>query len=221
VSNNDTTWDGGGIDNNDTVYAKNTIIANNTVEKGTGPDFRGVISSYGYNLIGDTTDCTINESANPSTNITGVNPMLGPLQNNGGSTETHALLSGSPAIDAGDCTDKDSNPVLTDQRGVSRPQGSRCDIGAYEYPQMAINPILVFLPVKNYHLRQVNAYLECITENLPEDVPGDVQTLLDEMQEHIDNANTTGNSIYANNELLKALKCAEDIQEILGITCPL
>jgi len=84
-----------------------------------------------------------------------------------------------------------------------------------------VNPIAAFLPVKNYHLRQVNTCLGCIEENLPEDVPGDVQTLLDELQEHIDNANTTGNSIYANNELLKALKCSEDIQEILCITCPL
>ena len=84
-----------------------------------------------------------------------------------------------------------------------------------------VNPIAAFMPVKNYHLRQVNTCLECIEENLPEDVPEDVQALLDEMQEHIDNANTTGNSIYANNELLKALKCAEDIQEKLGITCPL
>jgi hypothetical protein len=83
------------------------------------------------------------------------------------------------------------------------------------------NPIAAFMPVKNYHLRQVNTCLGCITDNLPEDVPEDVQTLLDEMQEHINNANKTGNSIYANNELLKALKCAEDIQEKLGITCPL
>ena len=90
-------------------------------------------------------------------------------------------------------------------------------------PEEAIfaNPIAAFMPVKNYHLRQVNAYLECIEENLPEDVPEDVQALLDEMQEHIDNANTTGNSIYANNELLKALRCCEDIREKLGITCPL
>ena len=88
-------------------------------------------------------------------------------------------------------------------------------------PPVRANPIAAFIPVKNYHLRQVNTCLECIEENLPEDVPEDVQALLDEMQEHIDNANTTGNSIYANNELLKALKCAEDIQEKLGITCPL
>jgi len=87
--------------------------------------------------------------------------------------------------------------------------------------QEFVNIVAAFIPVKNYHLRQVNTCLGCITENLPEDVPEDVQTLLDEMQEHINNANTTGNSIYANNELLKALKCCEDIQEKLGITCPL
>jgi len=87
--------------------------------------------------------------------------------------------------------------------------------------RVTANPIAAFMPVKNYHLRQVNTCLGCIEENLPEDVPEDVQTLLDEMQEHINNANTTGNSIYANNELLKALECCEDIQEKLGITCPL
>ncbi len=86
---------------------------------------------------------------------------------------------------------------------------------------LVINPIAAFIPLKNYHLRQVNTCLGCIEENLPEDVPEDVQTLLDEMQEHIDNANTTGNTIYANNELLKALDCCEEIQEKLGIMCPL
>jgi len=222
VSSNTATYDGGGIWNGSTNSdLKSTIVADNTAPN--GPDFDNALNSYGYNLIEDTTDCTIIEVANPGTNITGVDPTLGPLANNGGPTQTHALLSGGPAIDTGDCTDINGNPVTTDQRGVSRPQGPGCDIGAYEVPQvtLTINPIAAFLPVKNYHLRQVNAYLECITENLPEDVPEDVQVLLDEMQEHINNANTTGNSIYANNELLKALKCAEDIQEKLGITCPL
>jgi hypothetical protein len=62
------------------------------------------------------------------------NPDLGPLQANGGLTQTMALGKNSPAINAGDpdCEDLDGNPILTDQRGVARPQGSACDIGAYE-----------------------------------------------------------------------------------------
>jgi hypothetical protein len=51
----------------------------------------------------------------------------GPLKNNGGTTDTHALLRGSPAINAGG---NDFPPK--DQRGVKRPQGKRSDIGAYE-----------------------------------------------------------------------------------------
>lgn len=62
--------------------------------------------------------------------VTTVSPnqlLLGPLTNNGGTTETHALLPGSPAIDAalGNCPG-------TDQRGISRPQGAFCDLGAFE-----------------------------------------------------------------------------------------
>lgn len=60
---------------------------------------------------------------------------LGPLHDNGGPTFTLALLPGSPAIDhipADDCTDVDGNAVTIDQRGVSRPQGPSCDIGAFE-----------------------------------------------------------------------------------------
>jgi len=58
-------------------------------------------------------------------------PLLGSLQNNGGFTQTLALLPGSPAIDAGN----DTFCPATDQRGVTRPQGSHCDIGAYEYEE--------------------------------------------------------------------------------------
>jgi hypothetical protein len=55
--------------------------------------------------------------------------MLAALADNGGPTQTHALLPGSPAIDA---ASDDCPPPATDQRGVSRPQGAKCDIGAFE-----------------------------------------------------------------------------------------
>jgi hypothetical protein len=60
---------------------------------------------------------------------------LGALQNNGGPTKTHALPSGSDAIDAGNtagCVDGDGAPITKDQRGVPRPFGSYCDVGAFE-----------------------------------------------------------------------------------------
>ncbi len=59
----------------------------------------------------------------------GVNPRIGPLENYGGPTETHALLPGSPAIDAATCLDV----VPLDQRGVIRPQNESCDSGSYEF----------------------------------------------------------------------------------------
>jgi hypothetical protein len=59
----------------------------------------------------------------------GVNPLLGPLQNNGGATSTHALLAGSPAINAADVP----HCRPTDQRGIARPQQAACDMGAFEY----------------------------------------------------------------------------------------
>ncbi|MGB5413308.1 MAG: choice-of-anchor Q domain-containing protein, partial [Polyangiales bacterium] len=62
-------------------------------------------------------------------------PMLGPLADNGGPTETHALEEGSPAINqipAADCVDEEGEPLTTDQRGLARPQGDSCDVGAFE-----------------------------------------------------------------------------------------
>jgi hypothetical protein len=63
----------------------------------------------------------------------GIDPLLGPLQDNGGPTFTHALLAGSPAVDhiplgVNGC----GEPGDMDQRGVARPQGPNCDIGAYD-----------------------------------------------------------------------------------------
>jgi predicted outer membrane repeat protein len=100
---------------------KNTIVYGNTAS--TGPDISGPVTSNGHNLIGTTAGATITPQG---TDIIGQDPLLGPLANNGGPTQTHALLPGSPALDAGDTT------LTTDQRGEPRPFGLADDIGAYE-----------------------------------------------------------------------------------------
>ena len=79
---------------------------------GNPVDYVGDFTDQGHNIVNNN------------------NPGLAPLANNGGLTQTHALLCGSPAIDAGD----PNNIVATDQRGIARPQGSGVDIGAFELP---------------------------------------------------------------------------------------
>ena len=107
---------GGGILNNaGTVSLKNTIVANNT-----SSNCVGTIGNGGTNLQFPGTTC--------GGSITSADPLLQALANNGGPTLTQLLGGGSPAIDTGDSCP----PPPTDQRGVSRPQGSACDIGAVE-----------------------------------------------------------------------------------------
>ena len=101
---------------------QNSIISGNSTT--TGPDDVRSISSLGHNLIGDTTDASSNFVA---TDLLDVDPLLGPLQDNGGATLTHSLQNNSPAIDAGDNT---VCPVI-DQRGETRDDW-KCDIGAVE-----------------------------------------------------------------------------------------
>jgi hypothetical protein len=104
---------------------KNTIVANNgTACSGTSP-----ITDGGTNLQFPGTTCP---------GIPSADPLLLPLANNGGPTETQALSPGSPAIDAG-TTGCPPTPA-TDQRGVSRPQGPRCDIGSFELQSGAPPP---------------------------------------------------------------------------------
>jgi uncharacterized repeat protein (TIGR01451 family) len=106
-----------------------TIIAGNT-----GPaanDCSGAdLNSLGYNLIGNTTGCSI--TGTTGTNVTNVAALLGPLQDNGGSTLTHLPQAGSPALDVIPFSLPVCDLVVTDQRGVVRPQGPACDIGAVE-----------------------------------------------------------------------------------------
>jgi len=106
------------------VTLKNTIVAGGAAA--SGPNCAGTVTSAGHN-IEETAPSQCGLSAALG-DLIGVNPLLGALQFNGGPTQTQALLPGSPAIKAGD----NNGCPPTDQRGVGRPQGPACDIGAYE-----------------------------------------------------------------------------------------
>jgi hypothetical protein len=106
----------------------NSIIANNTAT--TGTDCFGTVSSGGHNLLGDDASCTGFTASGDQVNA---DPMLGPLEDNGGFASTMALRPGSPAIDAADDSVCAAPPVASmDERGVHRPKGAHCDIGAFE-----------------------------------------------------------------------------------------
>jgi CSLREA domain-containing protein len=139
---------------------KNNILATST----SRGNCSGTITDLGYN-ISDDGSCGF--SATGSVNNT--DPILDPAgpANNGGPTQTIALLSGSPAIDSiplDSCTDQDGNPLTTDQRRFRRPDAGEavCDIGAYEFQDFAGGPSTASCYIKGIsalskHYRSLNA----------------------------------------------------------------
>ncbi len=135
----DDTGSGGGVDAfGGTVNLRDTIVAGNL--DGSDPASQsadcaqtgGTIASLGNNLIGTTVGCFFVSAAGDRLNQA---PLLGPLASNGGNTQTHALLANSPAIEGGSAA-----CPATDQRGIARPQGTACDIGAFERQPDAAPP---------------------------------------------------------------------------------
>jgi hypothetical protein len=100
----------------------------------TTPNCNGALDSLGYNLTDDDS-CGFTAPGD----LVVADAMLGPLADNGGPTDTHALLPGSPAIDAGS---PGCPPPAADQRGVARPQGGTCEIGAFEL-EIEIIPVQI------------------------------------------------------------------------------
>ncbi|HAV76795.1 MAG TPA: hypothetical protein DCX53_05505, partial [Anaerolineae bacterium] len=131
---------------------RNVTITGNTAPAGFGGSIRNVQNAvfapsnpqiYNSILWGNGTDEITSDGTGSTTvvdsvvqggfagtNVLTANPNLGVLANNGGNTQTHAISAGSSALDAGGVN---SVCASTDQRGVVRPQGAGCDMGAYEY----------------------------------------------------------------------------------------
>jgi hypothetical protein len=132
--------DGGGNITNSTISGNNgggivvsgaLEIGNTILKAGAGANISnngGTVTSHGYNVCSDNGGGFLN---GPGDQIN-TDPMLGPLQDNGGSTFTHELLTGSPAIDAGD--PNFTPPPYYDQRGPVfwRVRNDRIDVGSFE-----------------------------------------------------------------------------------------
>jgi hypothetical protein len=135
---------GGGIFNSASMAFKSTVLARSGSGGNCFNSFAATITDAGYN-ISDDDSCGFSATGSQNNR----DPMLDlvGLNNNGGPTQTIALLSGSPAIDAiplAECTDQASPPnqLTTDQRGFPRPDAGEgvCDIGAYEFQDFAGDP---------------------------------------------------------------------------------
>ena len=147
ISGNRASWGGGFWLDGGVFSLGNTIISGNSAltnwqEIYFGPN--ASVTSLGNNFVGnsagDSTN-TVNPIPYQPSDVRDIPPMLGPLQNNGGPTSTHALLSLSPAINAGNNSlaidPFDSSLLLTDQRGLSpRSIGGLVDIGAFEFSKV-------------------------------------------------------------------------------------
>lgn len=178
IYGNSATIAAGGIGNGGHLSLRNTIITNSIGEDCYHDS--GFTSSSGNNLIEDSGAAACDFIDGENGNLIGYSAELDSLQDNGGLTPTHALLPSSPAIDAGDsniCANADTVNNL-DQRGITRPQGAECDIGAYEYFDCSVTTF----DVSNIYT--FNEAIDCYNEantgaynlNLTADIRLDVPT---------------------------------------------
>jgi CSLREA domain-containing protein len=139
---------GGGIENSGAnVNLKGTILADST--GGNCLNNGGDLNDKGYNISDDDT-CGFTEppGGTSKNNATGIGLASGPAQN-GGPTQTIALMKGGLAntfIPAGECNDQSGEPLTTDQRGFTRPVAGTCSAGAYQYNAMDCNSAFASSP---------------------------------------------------------------------------
>jgi len=124
----------------------NTVMVRNAAGFDSNNDCVGAVEAYGRNLVGDPATVGCSASNAPLGPIT--RSTVGPLQDNGGTTLTHALLAGSEAINASllslGCVDYDGFQLIADQRGALHLTGERCDLGSFEYGASIPGQELIF-----------------------------------------------------------------------------
>jgi hypothetical protein len=136
ISDNTASAGGGGVYNAEygKLFLNHSLISGNKAAIGPEIDsYYGYVTPHHYNLFGNNGDAgVIGFTPNDSDIVPSVTlkKILGPLKKNGGPTKTHALVGGSPAVNA--IPSANLGCTGTDQRGVARPRGPGCDIGAFE-----------------------------------------------------------------------------------------
>ena len=135
----------GGVSSSDgsasSIVQNSMITGNRALANFRAPDLTcSGMASQGRNLFGSTYGFTV--ASNDT--VSGANPLIAPLANNGGPTLTHALLPGSPTLDAGD-----DSLTGTDQRGFPRLSGAHVDIGAFEFGVPVPQPLTWLRRVTN------------------------------------------------------------------------
>ncbi len=187
IAGNTANRGGGVFADTGTSTLSNSIIAQNT---GTtnGPDcFAGapLITSQGNNVVGDITDCSFTPAAGDQTAVAGA-VVAATLAPNGGQTPTHALATGSAALNNGSNT----TCASADQRGVPRPQGANCDSGAYE--QLTSQVVLSAAPITK---SGSNVTFNATVANPGSDTPADVYVFVLVPQLTLSPGCAAGNSV--------------------------
>lgn len=164
VSGNTSGNSGGGIYNySDMEILQSTIVTNSSLGTGNNLSNQGTIAlantiidksagnncfqSGFVNSLGSNIDAENSCGLDPAIDFINTDPRLDSLQYNGGPTLTHGLYIGSPAVDRG--LDLSSIGIITDQRGVKRPDGTAYDIGAFETRKRSISPLISPLLFQN------------------------------------------------------------------------
>jgi hypothetical protein len=207
ISGNDA-LSGGGIDHNHgTLTLAHSILASNGRDCQARADFTTVIDG-GYNIVQDGSCISAPTSFE-------ADPLLGPLADNGGPTMTHALLPGSPAIDAipqgiSGC----GTTIINDQRGVTRPQGSACDIGAYEVTPSELLAALIAASASTPGVSRgtQNKLLEA-KDHLDK---GQMGPACNKLKEYIDDVQSQSGKRIAVEDADRLIGMAEEVRSLLG-----